>query len=613
QYTITHLLASGHTGQESSYLDYEAKSFLAGLADSVGMEISDAVQIAAYGFPAGEADVPIVELGMGTMDTENKATILMIGHNVAPGIELVDYIREKGIEEKLDIGAICCTAHDLTRYYAGAKVIGSMSRQMHFIRSGLADVIMVDEQCVNLRSFEQAQLVGAPFIATNEKNMGGLPNRTNDPAEDIIDDLVSGKFPGVLILDPVKAGIVAAETAIKVRPIRNSRSAVPDEDGCIQMAYNCNGCGNCQRNCPNDLPIVEGVRLAKDGDFSLLESIFDDCLDCGRCEADCLKDVSPLTLIMYAGRDKIRNETFNVRVGRGPIQDTEIRNVGAPIVLGEIPGIIAIIGCAAYGKDIQELYKLAEEFCIRNYIVVVSGCGAMDIGLVKDEDGLTLYDRFPGDFDRGCLVNVGSCVSNPHITGAAMKVANIFARRPLRGNFEEIADYILHRVGAVGVAWGAMSQKAASIASMANGLGVPAVVGPHAAEYRRAYVGRSDNEDSWKVYNARDGTADHIVGPGPEHLLTTAESIEQAICLVAKLCLRPADNSKGRMIKLSHWMDLERKYKGVDFPNDLEKFIRVEADIPINMKDEIVAFLKEKDWKPKEIIDPTLLKRLCHK
>ncbi|MFX1236691.1 MAG: acetyl-CoA decarbonylase/synthase complex subunit alpha, partial [Promethearchaeota archaeon] len=60
-YTITHLLASGHTGQESSYLDYEAKSFLAGLADSVGMEISDAVQMAAYGFPIGDPNVPIVE------------------------------------------------------------------------------------------------------------------------------------------------------------------------------------------------------------------------------------------------------------------------------------------------------------------------------------------------------------------------------------------------------------------------------------------------------------------------------------------------------------------------------------------------------------------------
>ena len=76
--------------------------------------------------------------------------------------------------------------------------------------------------------------------------------------------------------------------------------------------------------------------------------------------------------------------------------------------------------------------------------------------------------------------------------------------------------------------------------------------------------------------------------------------------------MRPADNSKGRMIKLSHWIDLERKYKGVKFPNDLDKFIRVEADIPISMKDEIVEYLKERDWKPKEIIDPTLLKRLCH-
>ncbi|MFX0176372.1 MAG: CO dehydrogenase/acetyl-CoA synthase complex subunit alpha [Candidatus Hodarchaeota archaeon] len=612
QYTITHLLAAGHTGQESNYLDYESKAFLAGLADAVGMEISDAVQMCAYGYPIGEADVPIVELGMGTMDVENKATVLMVGHNVAPGVELVDYIREKSLEDKVDVGAICCTSHDLTRYYDGAKIVGSISRQLHYIRSGLADVVMVDEQCVNLRNLEQAQLVGAPFIATNEKNMSGLLDRTNDPIDEIVNDLVSYKMPGVLILDPIKAGAVAAETAVKIKPIRKAKSGVPDEQGCIDMAYKCNGCGNCQRNCPNDLPLVEGVRLAKEGDFSVLESCFDECVGCGRCEADCMKEVSPLTLIMYAGREYIRNEKYNCRSGRGPISDSEIRNVGAPIVLGEIPGIVAIIGCANYSHEIQELYTMAEEFLKRNYIVCVSGCGAMDIGIVKDEDGKTLYDRFPGDFDRGGLVNVGSCVANPHIVGAAVKVPNIFARRPIRGNFEEIADYILNRVGAVGVAWGAYSQKAASIASMANGLGIPAVVGPHSAEYRRMYIGRSDNDETWKVWNARDGTKDHLVGPGPEHLLTTAESIEDAICLVAKMALRPADNSKGRMIKLSHWIDLERKYKGIKLPNDLEKFIRVEADIPINLKDDILAYLKEKGWKPRDIIDPTLLERLCH-
>ncbi|MFX1430366.1 MAG: CO dehydrogenase/acetyl-CoA synthase complex subunit alpha, partial [Promethearchaeota archaeon] len=471
-YTLTQLLAAGHTGQESSYLDYESKSFLAGLCDSVGMEISDAVQICAYGMPIGDPNVPIVELGMGTMDTENKAIILMIGHNVAPGVELVDYIREKGYEDKVDVGAICCTSHDLTRYYSAAKIIGSYSRQLHYIRSGLADVVMVDEQCVNLRTYEEAKAVGAPYITTNEKIMGGFPDRTDDPMMEIVNDLVSGKMDGVLILDPIKAGEVAAETAIKIKPIRKGKSGVPDEKGCQDMAMNCNGCGNCQRNCPNDLPLVEGINLAKDADFSVLEGIFHDCLGCGRCESDCMKNVSPLTLIQYAGREYIKTEKYNCRAGRGPIQDTEIRNVGAPIVLGEIPGIVAIIGCGNYAHEIQELYKMAEEFLVRNYIVVVSGCGAMDIGLVKDEEGKTLYDRFPGDFDRGGLVNVGSCVANPHITGAAIKVANIFARRPLRGNFEEIADYILNRVGAVGVAWGAMSQKAASIASMANGLGV---------------------------------------------------------------------------------------------------------------------------------------------
>ncbi len=609
-YNITQLLAAGHTGQESSHLDYEAKSYLAGLCDAVGMEVSDAAQIVAYGMPLGDPDAPIVELGMGTMDPE-KAKILMIGHNVAPGVELVDYLREKGLDDKVDVGAICCTAHDLTRYFDGAKIIGSYSRQLHYIRSGMADVVMVDEQCVVLQTYEEAKKVGAPYITTNEKIMGGLPDRTDDPVNEIIEDFISGKADGALILDPIKAGAVAAETAVKIKPIRKAKSGIPDEQGCIDMAMNCNGCGNCQRNCPNDLPLVEGVNLAKDGDFSVLASIFDDCLGCGRCEADCMKDVSPLTLIIHASQDYIKNEKYNCRAGRGPIQDTEIRNVGAPIVLGEIPGIVAIIGCSNYAHDIRELYKMAEEFLRRNYIVTVSGCGAMDIGLVKDEEGKTLYERYPGDFDRGCLVNVGSCVANAWITGAAAKVANIFARRPLRGNFEEIADYILNRVGAVGVAWGAYSQKAASIASMANGMGVPAVIGPHAAEYRRMYIGRSDEVETWKVFNARDGTEGHIVGPGPEHLLTTAESIEQAICLVAKLALRPADNSKGRMIKLSHWIDLERKYKGVKFPNDLEKFIRLDADIPINMKDEIQAYLKEKGWEPKEIVDPTLLKRLC--
>jgi acetyl-CoA decarbonylase/synthase complex subunit alpha len=206
-------------------------------------------------------------------------------------------------------------------------------------------------------------------------------------------------------------------------------------------------------------------------------------------------------------------------------------------------------------------------------------------------------------------VNVGSCVSNGHITGTAAKVANIFARRPLRGNFEEIADYILHRVGAVGLSWGAMSQKAASIATGVNAIGIPVVIGPHGAEYRRQYLGRTDDPSRWKVWNCRDGS-EHVADPCPEHLIFAAESEEEAIVAMAKLCLRPADSTKGRSIKLTNWIDLHRKYIGGKFPPGIEKYVRVEADIPITMKDDIVAFLKEKNWKEKQVIDPSMVERI---
>jgi len=611
---ITHTLSAAHTGQEGSYLDYESKAFVAGLCDGVGMECADIAQIMAYGMPKGDPKAPLVEIGMGTLD-KKKPCILMIGHNVAPGIEIVDYLREKGLEEKVDIGAICCTAHDLTRYYEGAKVVGTISKQLRYIRSGVPDVVMVDEQCINLMSFKEAGKIGAAFIATNEKCMMGLEDRTKDPVDAIVKDLVGGKVEGVLILNPTKAGAVAVEVAQKLHPVRKNKTSLPTEEEMMAMAHQCVSCYNCVRACPNDLPLVDCIlEVREDKKFEKFNKVINECVGCGRCEEECMRGVKPHLMMTYAAQNYIQNEKYMMRSGRGPIADVEIRNVGAPIVLGEIPGIIAIVGCSNYSKRFDEVAKIAEEFLKRGFIVVVSGCGAMDIATYDAGEGKSLYELYDGAFDRGCLVNVGSCVSNAHITGAVYKVANIFARRPLRGNFEEIADYALHRIGAVGLAWGAYSQKAASIASHVNGSGVPVVVGPHAAEYRRLYLGREDDPEAWKVYNARDGSYPNVIEPCPEHLLAIAESMEECMVLLAKMCLRPADSIKGRNIKLSHWIDLSKKYMG-RFPDaeELAKFIRVEADVPVNMKTEIMAALKTVNWKPRTIIDPTLVERTCHK
>jgi len=307
-----------------------------------------------------------------------------------------------------------------------------------------------------------------------------------------------------------------------------------------------------------------------------------------------------------------RQERFKVRVGRGPIQDTEIRAVGQPIVLGEIPGVIAFVGCANYANGGRELMEMCEEFLKRNYIVTVSGCAAMTIGMYKNEEGKTLYELYPGIFDAGGLVNVGSCVANAHISGAAIKIASIFAKRKIRANYKEIADYVHNRVGACGIAWGAMSQKAAAIASGFWRLGIPVIVGPHGSKYRRMLLGRKEDEERWRVYDAFTGEKVYV-GPVPEHLFYAAETKEEAMVMAAKLCMRASDTTKGRAIKLTNYIDLHKKYFGT-LPDDLHLFVRREADIPITMKDEILAFLKQKGWKEKrEVPNPTLLKEMVGK
>ncbi len=128
------------------------------------------------------------------------------------------------------------------------------------------------------------------------------------------------------------------------------------------------------------------------------------------------------------------------------------------------------------------------------------------------------------------------------------------------------------------------------------------------------YLGREDKSEVWKAFNARDGSANHPIPPAPENLLVCCENMEECIVSMAKMCIRAADSTKGRNIKISHWIDLSKKYYG-KFPDaeDLAQYVRVDADIPINLKDEILGMLKKVGWQPKEIIDPTLVERTCRK
>jgi acetyl-CoA decarbonylase/synthase complex subunit alpha len=618
-----------HTGQEGSCLDFESKSLHMGMLDSLSKEAADIVQIACYkmptSFPGDGEEVPLVDVGLGCLDTE-KPFILVIGHNVIPANDIADYIMEHDLDDSIEVGGICCTAIDMTRYYKRARIVCALGRQLRAIRTGLADVIVIDEQCIRADIIEQAQMVNTPVIATNDKALHALKDRTDDDPDEIVKDLVEGKMPGVAILDPYKVGEIVTKLVMKMHSIRKKDFILSDE-AFEKYVNKCTLCGNCSLACPNGLRIGKANEAAADGDSSMLVDLFDKCVGCGRCEQVCKEKIPIVDLMIKAAYPSLKKEKGKMRIGRGPVWDMEIRLVGAPLVLGTIPGIIAPIGCGNYPNGTRDAYLFAKEFAERRYIVTLTGCMAIDIGFWKDEEGKTLYETHHGRFDAGGVLNIGSCVSNAHIHDAAIKVASIYAHRKLRGNYEEIADYILQRVGACGVAWGAMSQKAASIATGFNRLGVPAVVGPHSVKYRRAYLGRRDLKEDWKVIDARDGSEIYCE-PAPEHLIVACETVEEALPMVARLCFRSSDTDRGRSIKLTHYVDLSLKYLKV-YPPDWHLFVRGETDLPIAKREGMLKMLEDEqdwkiDWKRKKIIegpmrkyepgfDPTNLPRLIRK
>ena len=139
---------------------------------------------------------------------------------------------------------LCCI--DITRYNQNAKIVGPISKQLKFVRSGVADVIIVDEQCVRTDVLEEAKKNNAVVIATTDKMCLGLPDKTREDADKIVSELVNNQIEGALILDPDKVGEVATSVAMKISNDRQSLKLLPDLDEVVEMAKECTECEWCQ-------------------------------------------------------------------------------------------------------------------------------------------------------------------------------------------------------------------------------------------------------------------------------------------------------------------------------------------------------------------------------
>ena len=149
---------------------------------------------------------------------------MCIGHNVIPSVGIIDYAKDHKVDDKIEVVGLCCTAFDITRYYNRGKIVGPISWQLRFIRGGFADVVVLDEQCVRTDVSDEANKVQLQSSPHQRRTAWVSRTAQKIDADEIVADLVSGKVPGVLILDPEKVGEVAVRVANKsLQFARNSR------------------------------------------------------------------------------------------------------------------------------------------------------------------------------------------------------------------------------------------------------------------------------------------------------------------------------------------------------------------------------------------------------
>ncbi len=335
----------------------------------------------------------------------------------------------------------------------------------------------------------------------------------------------------------------------------------------------------------------------------------DDAVGAVVLDPEKLAEVAISLAVSLASKRSVKKEysgsstVWRAKPPLGAFPEEVVRSVGVPVVMGTMPGVVAVVGCAKYPKGVEELGELVETLAKRSFLVLTVECTALAISkYVSKEMGEPLYSAYPDN-----IIVVGSPTSIAHIAGLAIKVPAIFAKMPLRGNGPAVLDYILNRVPAVGLAWSTPNEMLVAMAWGVLRAGVPIVVGPALAVAGRLFLGDPSDRERYTVFDNR--TKQKVfAGPIPEHLLMLAKNPKEAAVLIAKHVMRLNDGHQCRSIKVSHYIDLYEQAFGT-LPPDLDMYIRSESDIPITRKSEIEELLRKKGWKPMEpaLIDPTVL------
>ena len=576
---LTKLTWAGLMGT-GSVEDFEEMAFHAGSLLLMTQTVAELIKASLFGFTnAGDEEAmnqynyppPTTEAGLGSVD-RTKPVILFVGDSFLPAWVAVNHLKEKGLAEQIELCGIGPAADDGIRFYDRFRNIGPIMQAKKIIRGGLADVIVAGSACINLDILGEAKRVESRVIWTGREGSMGLPDRTVDPVEEIVKDLVGGA-EGAWIRDPEKA----AEVAVRVvQQVRRKGDYVLSEEKAREEAAKCKeDCDLCFTVCPNSLLLNKAVRGVKKEGLQALSEVEMGCYFCGKCEEACPAKIALLDLIVAAQEKRAPKEKFVMRAGRG----TELRDMIVAWAYStlNITSQDIIIGCGNANPD--DLAWMANQLVSSGAVVWVAGCAGTQVARHYDEvEQKFIFKKFPTEPNPRNLLNSGGCTACSLAAVASLKWVRTGTFASVYGNLAEHIDVQFPLWMGSAIIWGALPERMYTLAAGLVRLGYPVIIGPTTEfDWKRFLI--SDRWD-WKKWWAYD-ILEHRTKPtepGKKQMIIPVETKEEAIVMAQCTSFYPATPASVASIKLDNYIGWSEKFFG-EWPDDWYKFIRNPVDL----------------------------------
>ncbi|MEW6033998.1 MAG: 4Fe-4S dicluster domain-containing protein, partial [Chloroflexota bacterium] len=542
--------------------------------------------------------------GLGNVEA-GKPVLTFMGDNFLTSWYAIRHLQEKGLADKVEVCGIGSVAHDIIRFYDRCRVLSPMVPGRKMVRYGISDILVASTACVNWDFLPDARLAGTKVIWTSKERNLGLPDRTDDPVDRIVNDIAEGA-PGAWVRDVEKAAEVAVGLLPKVK--RDGRKLLSEDDAKRQSKKCKANCDLCLNACPNGLLVGPAVRKVKDEGLKALSKVEDGCYLCGACEQVCPEKIPLLDLIVANLGLKAPQDKLKMRAGRGTVPRVETTGWAFGSMWGNCPGIFHILGCGD-ARSRADLGWLAYEMVWRNAIVFVGGCGAGEVGRYFNEKKQQyVFEEFGAEGQARNMMNCGACSACVHIADQAIKWPRSGAGISFYANYAESADCHYNLLAPTLIVWGALPDRMYAIVAAWVRAGMAAVVGPNSAFSYKRHMLRSkwQWEDWWTL--SQFGGRRMVVEPAPFAMILPVETKEEAITMALPAMMRPADIRDNRQIRLDTYVEYYEKFFG-EFPDDWHLFVRSDWELPMRYKSRLLRVLREnRGWD----IDRLRVKRARH-